>query len=69
MSQTDKYAKSIGLTGLTGRIGECLKVMAGSAPRGGVNAAAAPGGGVKAAPSPEVDNLKNLIDDISKDLR
>jgi len=69
MSQTDKYAKSIELTGLTGRIGECLKVMAGSAPRGGVNAAAAPGGGVKAAPSPEVDNLKNLIDDISKDLR
>jgi len=69
ISQTDKYAKSIELTGLTGRIGECLTMMVGAARRGGVNAAAAPGGGVKPAPSPKVDNLKNLIDDISKDLK
>ena len=69
MSQTDKYAKSIELTGLTGRIGECLKVMAGAAPGVAVKAAATPGGGVKAAPSPMVDNLKNLIDDITKDLK
>ena len=43
--------------------------MAGAAPSGGVKAAAALGGGVKEAPSPKVDNLKNLIDEISKDLK
>ncbi len=50
MSQTDKYAKSIELTGLTGRIGECVKVKAATTP-------------------PMVDDLKDLIDDISKDLK
>ena len=50
MSQTDKYAMSIELTGLTGRIGECVKMKAAGTP-------------------PMIDNLKDLIDDIGKDLK
>jgi hypothetical protein len=50
MSQTDKYAKSIELTGLTGRIGECVK-------------------GKAAISALMVDDLKDLIDDIRKDLK
>jgi len=50
MSQTDKYAKSIELTGLTGRIGECIK-------------------GKAAFSALTFDDLKDLIDDIRKDLK
>jgi hypothetical protein len=60
LSQTDQYAISIKLTGLTGRIGECVKVKA---------AGRRPAANLAPATTPGVDNLKNLIDDISKNLK